>query len=403
MPTSTGTVVADFVDATLVGQAAAVTLTPTAFRSVEEGQISPTPLTVPMVGGVGQLVVAATTADWKYRVDEVAGSVRRSYYIDVPAGTVVQLKDVAHAVPPNPLVVPVRTINGIAPDANGNVVIGAGGEVPTSRLIVAGAGLVGGGDLTVDRALSVVYGTTADTSAQGNDARIVGAVQAGLVDAKGDLLAGGAADTIVRVAVGGNGQVLTADSSSTGGIKWATAGSSLNPAKRRGLVAANAEAFDAGPTGATVNLPSGRLIATRMLIDAADPITSCLVPLAVVGAGPGSVWLGVYEQSGNTLTRVGLTADAASQYTGGGAATWKSSALGAQVAGSTARAVWHVVLSTLTTPPAVYVTDLRLNGPLSNPLGVKVTVFKDGQASLPDTLDLTTTTEYDAELIAGLA
>lgn len=44
-----------------------------------------------------------------------------------------------------------------------------------------------------------------------------------LVDAKGDLLVGSADDTVVRKAVGSDGQVLTADAASTGGMKWAAA------------------------------------------------------------------------------------------------------------------------------------------------------------------------------------
>ena len=43
-----------------------------------------------------------------------------------------------------------------------------------------------------------------------------------LVDAKGDLIAATAADTVSRLAVGTNGQVLTADSTAATGIKWAT-------------------------------------------------------------------------------------------------------------------------------------------------------------------------------------
>lgn len=48
-------------------------------------------------------------------------------------------------------------------------------------------------------------------------------IQETLIDAKGDLIVGSAADTAIRLAVGSNNQVLTADSAVTGGVKWATA------------------------------------------------------------------------------------------------------------------------------------------------------------------------------------
>ena len=46
-------------------------------------------------------------------------------------------------------------------------------------------------------------------------------IPATIVDAKGDLIAATAADTVSRLAVGTNNQVLTADSTASTGIKWA--------------------------------------------------------------------------------------------------------------------------------------------------------------------------------------
>ena len=55
-------------------------------------------------------------------------------------------------------------------------------KVDKSVTITAGTGLSGGGTLSDDRTLSVDYGTTAGTAAQGNDSRIVGAAQKTYVD-----------------------------------------------------------------------------------------------------------------------------------------------------------------------------------------------------------------------------
>jgi hypothetical protein len=54
------------------------------------------------------------------------------------------------------------------------------------------------------------------------------AINKTIVDAKGDIIAATAADTVSRLAVGADNTVLTADSSTATGLKWATAASGAN-------------------------------------------------------------------------------------------------------------------------------------------------------------------------------
>jgi len=76
---------------------------------------------------------------------------------------------------------------------------------------------------TTGQVLSKTSGTDMDfTWVTSDDAN---AIQNTIVDAKGDLIAATAADTPARLAVGTNGQVLTADSTAATGLAWATASS----------------------------------------------------------------------------------------------------------------------------------------------------------------------------------
>jgi hypothetical protein len=56
------------------------------------------------------------------------------------------------------------------------------------------------------------------------------AIQNAIVDAKGDLIAATAADTPARLAVGTDGQVLSADSTAATGLKWITSSATGLPA-----------------------------------------------------------------------------------------------------------------------------------------------------------------------------
>jgi hypothetical protein len=68
---------------------------------------------------------------------------------------------------------------------------------------------------------------------------IEGGIQPTIVDAKGDIIAATAADTPARLAVGANDTVLTADSSTATGLKWAA------PVSSSGLTFINRTTFSA--------------------------------------------------------------------------------------------------------------------------------------------------------------
>ena len=80
-------------------------------------------------------------------------------------------------------------------------------------------------DLVKDGASAIrTLGTAIDTTTFNNAAA---AIAKTIVDAKGDIIAATAADTVSRLAVGANDTVLTADSTAGTGLKWATPAASI--------------------------------------------------------------------------------------------------------------------------------------------------------------------------------
>ena len=90
-------------------------------------------------------------------------------------------------------------------------------------------------DLVKDGASAIrSLGTAIDTTVFTNAGN---AIQKSIVDAKGDIIAGTADDTVARLAVGANDTVLIADSSTATGLKWGTP--VVAPASASATVAAN--------------------------------------------------------------------------------------------------------------------------------------------------------------------
>jgi hypothetical protein len=140
-------------------------------------------------------------------------------------------------------------------------------EVGDITAVVAGTGLTGGG-------------TTGSVTLNLNSASVIAPT---IVDAKGDLIAATAADTVSRLAVGTDGHILTADSTASTGIKWA------------------APAGAGGMTLISTSTPSG-----ASAIDFSS-ISSEWKQLTVV-------WAGVYASANNTNLLIRLNNDSSTAY-----------------------------------------------------------------------------------------
>ena len=102
--------------------------------------------------------------------------------------------------------------------------------------------------------VQVTYFDSGATGATGPAGSAADAIPETLIDAKGDVIVGTAADTAARLAVGADGQVLTADSGEAGGVKWAAAAGGSSP------VYPKAVAWKNPPIGAIWDRPPSQFV-----------------------------------------------------------------------------------------------------------------------------------------------
>jgi hypothetical protein len=134
---------------------------------------------------------------------------------------------------------------------------------------------------------------SAAVSAASAAAAVTTAIQASIIDAKGDLIVGSAADTAARLGVGTDGYVLTAASTATYGIQWAAAAATYT-----------------APTLGTTTLTSGTTVST---VAALTLDNATLTGTLTAGASSGTN--GQYLKSTGTGVQWG-TVDALPSQTG---------------------------------------------------------------------------------------
>lgn len=152
-------------------------------------------------------------------------------------------------------------------------------DVGDITAVTAGTGLSGGGtsgavSLAIDSTVATLTGTQTLTN-KTLTSPVLTTPSISNIDAKGDLLAGTADNTIGRLAVGTNGQILTADSAEATGMKWAAA------AGGGGMTLISTTTLSGAST--TISVASNSYVNLMLYCDSIDCSTNCDVFVQING------------------------------------------------------------------------------------------------------------------------
>lgn len=104
-------------------------------------------------------------------------------------------------------------------------------------------------------------------------------IQATIVNAKGDIIAATAADTVARLAVGTDGQVLTAASGQSTGLQWSSAAGASNLANDRKVRSSADYTITGAGTTTFADVDS-----TNLSITISTGARPCLITVQAVGS-----------------------------------------------------------------------------------------------------------------------
>lgn len=234
-------------------------------------------------------------------------------------------------------------IAGSAADTAARVAVGANGTVLEADSTQATG--VKWGDDPIRKSLADAKGdifaaTAADTPARvavGTDGKVLAAdsgasagvawkaaseldiVHESLIDAKGDLIVGSAADTAARLAVGTNGMVPVANSGDTAGIGYAypsIGGLTDNWRAVSPTILASTLSPDQATNGTTLADGQVRFVAVHLPFDATVTGVAFFQTTQGDTTADNNNKIGLYTSDGTTLTRVAVSADSGTMWEG---------------------------------------------------------------------------------------